>query len=107
MKKLKHTLDVGNDVERIKIIKCKILPLLKKHEVIRAGLFGSFVRGDFNKKSDIDILIRFKGSKSLFDFVGLKLELENRLKRKVDLVEYIAIHPILKNSVFKEEVRLL
>ena len=41
-------------------LKKKITPILKSHDVKKAGFFGSFARGDYNKKSDIDILIGYK-----------------------------------------------
>ncbi len=83
-----------------------IIPILKRYGVVKAGLFGSFVRGEARKSSDIDILIQFKGRKSLLDLVGLKLELEGRLKRKVDVLTYNSIHPLLKDRILKEEVRI-
>lgn len=48
-------------------IKNKIRKILKKNRVVRAGIFGSYARGEQKKKSDIDVLIQFKGRKSLFD----------------------------------------
>ena len=53
------------------------------------------------------MLVETKKSMSLFDFVGLKLALESRLKKKIDLVEYKAIKPLLKRSILKEEIRVL
>ncbi len=44
---------------------------------------------------------------SLLDFVGLKLELEEVIGRKVDLGEYDAIKPIIKEQILKEEVSVL
>ena len=57
--------------------------------------------------SDIDILVEIKKNISLLDFVGIKLELEEALKKKVDLVEYSTIKPILKEKILKEEVAIL
>ena len=57
--------------------------------------------------SDIDILVELPKEKSLLDFVALKLELEETLGRKVDLVEYSTIHPLLKERVLKEQVPVL
>jgi len=54
----------------------KIVLLLKKNGVVKAGLFGSYARKENNKKSDIDILVKFKGRKSLLDLAGLELQLE-------------------------------
>ncbi len=83
------------------------MPILKRNNVVKAGIFGSYARGEYNKKSDVDILIKFKGKKSLLELVKLKYELENCLKRKVDLVTYRAVHPLLKKEIFNEEVRIL
>jgi hypothetical protein len=92
----------------LKNLKKKIIPILRRNDVIRAGLFGSFVRGEAKKRSDIDILIEFdkRKRKSLLDLVGLELELEKKLGRKVDLLTYKSIHPLLKNRILKEEVRI-
>jgi len=86
-------------------IKKKINPILKSHDVKKAAIFGSFARGEQNKKSDVDILIEFKDddSKSLLDLVDLKLDLEKILKRKVDVVEYPAIKPLLRKNILKEQ----
>ena len=86
-------------------IKKRIKPILKRHNVKKAAFFGSYARGEEKKKSDIDILIEYKGNnKSLFDFVGLKLDLEEKLNKKVDLVEYSAIRPRIKDRVLKEQL---
>jgi predicted nucleotidyltransferase len=58
----------------------------RKYKVKGLGLFGSYARGEQKKTSDIDILIKFKNNATLFDFVGLGEFLEEKLKRKVDLV---------------------
>ena len=91
----------------IEEIKKKVLPILKKYGVKRAGIFGSVVRGEETEKSDIDILVEIEGRVSLLDFVGLKLELEEALGRKVDLGEYSVIKPIIKEQILKEEVSIL
>jgi len=91
----------------IEEIKKKILPILKKYGVKKAGIFGSVVRGEETEKSDIDILVEIEGRMSLLDFVGLKLELEEALGMKVDLGEYSAIKPIIKEQILSEEVAIL
>ena len=89
-------------------IKKEILPILKKQDVKKAALFGSFARGDNKKNSDVDILIEYKNNnKSLLDFVRLKLTLEKKLKKKVDLVEYSTIHPLLKDKILNNQIPLL
>jgi hypothetical protein len=84
-------------------IKKKIVPILKRQGVIKAALFGSVVRDEAKKKSDIDILIKYKGQKSLMDLVRLQFELEKKLGKKVDLLTYNSIHPLLKNIILNEQ----
>ena len=84
-------------------IKRKIVPILKRQGVTKAALFGSIVRGEAGKKSDIDILIEFEGRKSLLDLVRLQFILEEKLGKKVDLLTYGGIHPLLKDIILKEQ----
>lgn len=88
-------------------IKRKIISILRRYSVKRAAIFGSFVRGETKKNSDIDILVKIDKDISLLDFIGLKLELEEALGRKVDLVEYQAIKPLIKEKVLKEQLIIL
>ncbi|MEK6938066.1 MAG: nucleotidyltransferase family protein [Nanoarchaeota archaeon] len=92
---------------KISLIRKEILPLLQKNAVIKAGIFGSYARGEERKESDIDILVQFKGRKSLFDLMGLEQELEKKMRRKVDLLTYKYLHPALKEKILKEEIRIL
>lgn len=88
-------------------IRRKILPILKKHGVTGAGIFGSVVRGEAREDSDVDILVELESDVSLLDFVGIKLEIEEVLGRKVDLGEYKTIKPLLKERIPSEEVPIL
>ena len=93
--------------EQIAEIRDKILKALKRNDVKRASLFGSVVRGELTDESDIDILVEFRGRKSLLDLVGLKLELEEVLKRKVDVLTYNSLHPLLKDRILREQEVIL
>jgi len=88
-------------------IKGKALPILKEAGVTRSAFFGSYVRGDSKKDSDIDILVDFPRGKGLFEFVGLQFKLEDALGKKVDLVEYESLHPLLKGRILAEQVQIL
>jgi len=88
-------------------LKDKILPILERYEVKRAAVFGSFIRGEQKENSDIDILIEFKGAKSLLDLAGLKIDLEETLHRKVDVLTYKSLHPPLKDRILKEQKVIL
>jgi len=85
----------------------KIRQILKKNKIKRAGIFGSYARGDFKKNSDIDILIMPPKDMSLLDISGIKIELEDNLNKKVDLVSYNYIHPSLKENILKSEVKII
>lgn len=75
--------------------------VLKKNLVKRIGLFGSFVRGDQTKKSDIDFLVELK--KPSFDhFMDLNFYLENLFGRKVELITPAGLSPYMRPFVEKE-----
>lgn len=88
-------------------LKLKTIPLLKTYRVARAGLFGSAARGEMRADSDIDILIDLRKEASLFELIALKQELEETLGRRVDVVEYQNIKPILRKSILENQVILV
>ena len=68
---------------------------LKKYGVKKIGLFGSYLKGEENRRSDIDILVQF--DKASFDnYIELKFFLEKLFKRKVDLVIERSLKPALR-----------
>jgi uncharacterized protein len=92
----------------LKRITPKIVEILKRHNVKRAGVFGSYARGEQKKSSDIDILIEAADKKfSLLDQAGLEIELEKKLRKKVELITYNGINPLLKDRILKEELRII
>lgn len=84
-------------------ISTKIIPTLKRQGVLKAALFGSVVTGEAKKSSDVDILVKFDSRKSLLDLVRLQFMLEDKLGRKVDLLTYDSIHPLLKDIILNEQ----
>lgn len=81
----------------------KQLPLLKeKYHVKKIGIFGSFVRGEQKKGSDLDILVEFDTPIGFFDFIRLENLLSRSLHKKVDLVSKRAIKPAVKKEIIKE-----
>jgi uncharacterized protein len=81
-----------------------IRPILAQHPIRRAELFGSYATGEATASSDVDILVEFTEPISLLSFVGIKLELEDALKRKVDLVEYHTLKPALSERILAEAI---
>ena len=92
---------------RIQNIADKILPVLKRHDVRKAGVFGSIVRGEWTEGSDVDVLVELPPNLSLFDFIGIKLELEDVLGKKVDLVEYASIKPRIRERILNQAISIL
>lgn len=88
-------------------IQRKVTPILKRHQVKRAGLFGSAARGEMKPSSDVDILVELDREKSLLDLVALKLELEEALGVRVDVVEYSVIPSRLEERILREQVSVL
>lgn len=98
---------MANKNNELKMLKLRIAGVLRKEGIRKAGIFGSFVRGEQRKNSDIDILIKPTKDMSLLGFVKVKLELEDTLRRRVDLLSYNGIHPLLKEQILREEVRII
>ena len=91
----------------IETIKRKSIPILEKHGVKKAALFGSYARGEEGKKSDVDFLVDIPdAAMSILGIIGLKLELEEALQADVDLVEYDAIKPALRRHIIRDQVLL-
>lgn len=78
----------------------------QKNQINYLGVFGSYARGEEKPKSDLDFLVDFKKTISLFDLINLKLRLEKRFGRKVDLVSKNYIKPLLKPYINKDLVTL-
>jgi predicted nucleotidyltransferase len=103
IKALIYTINIVNFEE----FNRQIIPSLKRFGVKRASLFGSLARGEDREDSDIDILVEFEAGKSLLDLAGLKIELEELLGRRVDLLTFNSLHPLLKDKILKEQKPIL
>ena len=87
-------------------IKSKIIRILRNNNIKKAGIFGSYAVGKNKKNSDIDIIVEPPKNIGL-RFVKIQFELENNLKKKVDLITYSSVHPLLKKRILDEEVRII
>ncbi len=87
----------------------KILSLYKKevaneYQISKIGIFGSVARGEANDESDVDIVIRVS-EPDFFMLAGIKTDLENRLKKSVDIVTYTdTMNSFLKKRIDHEAV---
>jgi predicted nucleotidyltransferase len=80
----------------------RLIDICRQNDVSMVGVFGSVARGEANKKSDLDLLVRFSKRKSLLAVVRLERELSEALGRKVDLLTEAAISPYLRERILKE-----
>ena len=78
--------------------------LRERYGVTYLGIFGSYVRGEQTKTSDIDILVEFDRPGTLLDFIHLQNDLEDLLGVRVDLVEKSGLKPAIKPYVLAEVV---
>lgn len=88
------------DSTKIELIK----DYFKTRPVLRAYLFGSYVRGMADHKSDIDILVDLDYSQKIgLQFIQMKLDLEKLLNNEVDLVSSNGMSKYIKPLVDVEK----
>ncbi len=89
-------------------LKEKLLKICEGNDVVFMAIFGSYVRGEQKRKSDIDIAIKYGQGKhkSLFDLLDLEDKLRQLFGRKIDLGIFDAIHPYIIDEV-KKEMRII
>ncbi|HLC90157.1 MAG TPA: nucleotidyltransferase domain-containing protein, partial [Candidatus Nanoarchaeia archaeon] len=100
---------IGKDTPELQRIKTIVLPLLQKEKIIKAGVFGSYARGEQTKRSDIDILIQYRRNsrKSLLNVVQLERKVGEALGKKVDIITYDELSPYLRQRILHDEVSIL
>jgi len=82
------------------------IPILQKYGVTKASLFGSYAKNNFDQNSDVDILIQPPKNMGL-SFISLKLELEKKLNKEVDLVSYDGINKHLKPYILQNQITII
>ena len=80
--------------------------IAQKHGAGNIRVFGSISRGEEGPDRDIDFLVDIEEYRSLYDLLGLKLELEELLGHKVDLLTERAMHRLISAKVKEEAVPL-
>ena len=88
-------------------ITARAMPVLERYGATRAGVFGSAARSEMGDESDLDILVELGPELSLLDVARMNRELGEALGRRVDLVEYEALKPRIRDRVLAQEVRIL
>ena len=83
-----------------------INPVLTRYGIHSASIVGSMAYGDYTDESDIDIVVDIEKPMSLLTFSALKIELEELLHIKVDLLERKALKPRLRQSILSKEIMI-
>jgi hypothetical protein len=84
--------------------KQKIKAILIKHNIKKAGIFGSYARGEaVTGKSDLDIIVELSQN-DLFELTAVKLDIEEALDLSVDIITYSGLQKFAKKEEFKKEV---
>jgi uncharacterized protein len=88
-------------------VRSAIAAPMARRGVVRAGVFGSFARGEANDASDVDFLVEFEPGRTLLDLAGLRLDLCEALGREVDVATRGSLHPGLRERILREVVPIL
>lgn len=80
--------------------------MAERYKVKEIGVFGSYVRGEQKKRSDLDILVDFDEPISLLKFIELENYLCENIGLKVDLVMKDSLKPRIGNRIIKEMVNI-
>jgi len=94
-------------IERIRKRLEELKPILREEfQVETVGVFGSYIRGEQTKKSDVDVLVEFSKDAhiGLFRYIELEIFLSEQLGVKVDLVAEGGLKPSLKERILSEVV---
>ena len=83
-----------------------ILEIAARYGAHDVRIFGSVARGDATEYSDLDLLVRFDGGRSLLDHGGLVMDLRDLLGIKVDVIDEDAMQPRFRGEVLKEAIPL-
>ncbi len=95
----------GHQLVRAKrILRHRLPELRRRYHVKSLGLFGSYVRGEQKRQSDLDVLVEFDQPPTLLEFVHLKRHLSELVGIKVDLVLKKTLKPNIGRYVLSELV---
>jgi hypothetical protein len=80
----------------------EILAAATRHGAHNVRVFGSVARGNDTSDSDIDLLVEFDPERSLYDLVGLQLDIESLLGRRADVVTEGSLSTYLRDRILAE-----
>lgn len=87
-----------------RVLRVHLPELRERYSVKSLGIFGSYVRGEQKKRSDLDVLIEFDQAPTLLEFVHLKRYLSDLIGVPVDLVLKKTLKPNIGRYILAEVV---
>jgi uncharacterized protein len=84
----------------------EILNIAERYGAYNIRIFGSVARRKARENSDLDLLIELEPQRTLLDYIGLKLALENLLDCRVDLAETETLPETIREQVISEAIPL-
>lgn len=87
----------------------RLSPILRRHGVVRAAVFGSVARGEATKTSDLDLSVEFDPGRkiTLFSILDLQHEIEDLIGKKVHISMPENVKPFLRDIITQELVYIL
>jgi predicted nucleotidyltransferase len=83
-----------------------IEPFIADFGIKQIQIFGSYARGEENSNSDIDIIVDISKAIGIYQFIGLKQDLEASLHKKIDLFKPSTLEPLIKEQILAEAVTI-
>jgi hypothetical protein len=84
----------------------EILLIAKQYGARNVRIFGSVARGEGKRDSDLDFLVELESGRSLLDIIAIKQDLEQLLKRRVDVVTEAAVSPYIRKDILRQAISL-
>ena len=88
----------------LKILRQQVPTLAERYSVETLEVFGSYVRAEQKKGSDLDLLVTFKEVPSLLTFIAIENYLSDLLGVKVDLVMKDSLKPKIGKNILREAI---
>lgn len=92
--------------KEIKALKQVIAELARSEKITYIGLFGSTARGEENESSDLDLIVNFQTTPSLFRLLDFEEKLQQQLGKKIDLITHDSISPYLQHTINRDLITL-
>jgi predicted nucleotidyltransferase len=88
----------------LEILRQQIPMLAERYSVEKLEIFGSYVRSEQKKDSDLDVLVTFKEDPSLLTYIAIENYLSDLLGIKVDLVMKDSLKPKIGQRILQEAI---